>query len=1427
MDEIFQPKQKTEEEIFTPTRVSKIEVSPLSGPEIREKSAVYEEVLDGVPVEQSLRGGKESVLRNKALAILKELNQKITKDTVDSGLREQNLSVEDLISLREGLILKESVPYPEEALFIENTDFTEDTKRKYRLAVSFNNIVRDKIKETNTGIFDTVTEFADIIVSEDLSNFIFNSASDRVAYAKEVHDLLNSNLPEDQIYNRFKEIVDEVSDAGFFTQDNGVYMMNFVGLVAEGGVGTESYVEDINQTASDISTFTALGANVLNRIALFGSKARALKKVEKALKSGDDVTRMVNPSALLPANPNKNVHSGIQLTALEEIESTNRFIDIFRRNKLQRPLTQTEYDAAYDAFSRQISSSLSDTDNRRLVDVEVEVDDFNNYKHTAYLGSYKKEPFRKKAVAEKLARRVDGEVVPALGKEDGKGWLVVLRGDLKVNNLISPTNINEVWSGWLAGLASAPARTTLDNAGAMLRAEGQLSIIHNESTKVYNKARSLVKTEEAGNINHILRKMNDDATLSLRSSPLDASEFSLEYQKRTGKAPRKEVVDFYLVNLELNDADYFFKADGLIKRAVNNGEQMRRVDNMWVRTKFVEPEVVGRELVWDAQEQIFKSIDDIGEGRKIMAIKEGAMKVGGKDILFAVDDNSSFRRMLASDVLGYNPGGPRIYRNSNFFIKQNRDGKIPRAFMSSFSEEEARIAREQFNNIVDSIKDTFGKDIKLDDLKGFSSKEIEDVISVNNDWNIDIETLEDFVKFAEDWDLSINHVDFSPDGETLLNSRTTFVGEDNIRDSILTQTVGPRTNKPLLRFGGTQADTFDPIRAIEQSYVATANRAGNYTYITRAVNGWLKAAEDLKAISNTSDLVGLSPIEKMRQAKISESLKIGRKLASERSLIEFKINQKTADIVAMERGRDALASFVYENVSKRLGEALKDSTILSDPGRALRSVAFHTKLGLFALDQILVQASQAVNIVALGGGLSGIKGTAMVPFVQMSLYNPKMSKILGSVADKVFGLGDGGFEEVVEFIRRSGRNIVDNNIILLDGNETLRKSYLTKALDLGRTPFNYGELIARISGLSTAILEFKSSYKGVDIFSDFAFGKIMNRQDILTARMTTASANKMQKGLMAVPTQFLTYHMRMWEQLLSPQLTKWEKGRLFAAQTFVYGGAGFAAYGPLMDAMVIEGDKPSVLKDLGNMVGVNPDMDHKKYEVLRFGLLDAVLSDSIGADSALSTRIGIGEGMWDLAEKLGEGSFFEVLTGPSGQITYDLFYALGELSNNMFTGNFQYSEEDWIRLGRNITSFNRGYNTWIAAQYNEFRSRKFNSPQTLEDSGDIFLVALGIPLKENEYSFSLYNSMKSEDEYIRNHVENMKKSRRLMMQALEDGDKKLANQYSRDIGTMYQMLTPYNKERVKKWFLKNDDGFWVSIWEKAVSRGIDSPMLEK
>ena len=284
--------------------------------------------------------------------------------------------------------------------------------------------------------------------------------------------------------------------------------------------------------------------------------------------------------------------------------------------------------------------------------------------------------------------------------------------------------------------------------------------------------------------------------------------------------------------------------------------------------------------------------------------------------------------------------------------------------------------------------------------------------------------------------------------------------------------------------------------------------------------------------------------------------------------------------------------------------------------------------------------------------------------------------------------------------------------------------------------------------------------------------------------MTAASAAPWQRSLAAVPLQFVTYQVRILEQLFMPQSLKpKERWTLGLTHLAAYGAAAVPAVGWAVDR-------------LGYEETIDPNAEY--YDLLRYGALDAVLSTLTESETALSSRLAVGEGTFDFVRGLVEDGLLETMAGPGGIITLGVGRDFVNLAGNMFGGTeFNYVEYDWNRFARNISAYERGYALWMAARHGQAISRRTDDVMFEDLSvSDSVMVALGIPLQERELAWASIGNMMLDDAMLEKTVKEAERLDNIARRLLDEGDTNGAAAVAEDIGAILFVLTVAEREEV-------------------------------
>lgn len=412
------------------------------------------------------------------------------------------------------------------------------------------------------------------------------------------------------------------------------------------------------------------------------------------------------------------------------------------------------------------------------------------------------------------------------------------------------------------------------------------------------------------------------------------------------------------------------------------------------------------------------------------------------------------------------------------------------------------------------------------------------------------------------------------------------------------------------------------------------------------------------------------------------------------------VNQKIMNTVFEKLGPDS---------AEKVGDFLH--TKLSDPAKYARSIAFHTKLGLFNPVQLFLQGQSIVHAAAITGNLGrSYKAGAAASLMRLLSLTDNDAVIKGFAKKaKFFGWNETEFEESFRAMRDAGIWNVEGDVASLD-DMTSAQLFTSKGkrfLDKGTVFFKEGERFVRLNAFNTAYLEWKAANPAAKLDAR-AMGKLLTRYDDLALNMTRKSTAAFQQGIFSLPTQFSTYQIHLMEQVLGKRLTKGEKARALVMYSGLYGlPVGATAAFPFVD---FGGDIKKAAMERGI------DTNDGAIDWLVNGIMANVLELATGKETNIGERYGPSQLTFIKDLFSGEKAPIELLGGPGGQVSADILGGLWDstvpllgwlVTSDPSRGNdtFPLMMEDFIADARNISSLSNAYKFYAAANVGKYISK--------------------------------------------------------------------------------------------------------------------------
>lgn len=882
----------------------------------------------------------------------------------------------------------------------------------------------------------------------------------------------------------------------------------------------------------------------------------------------------------------------------------------------------------------------------------------------------------------------------------------------------------------VAGIISAPQTALGERLGFLINAaEGVVTRFSKFADQSFKDVRSLSKGEfeevegiMTGYRDGILGDI-DTGLAAVRGAPTQP-EFIRDFFALYGKTPTEKQLKAYTAITDINNAAWNIKATDILKRvAERNGRTVR---------------------VWQEGSKGYDSIgvaireQDIPENAVVFSRLTGSTLPSQLDnrVVYKLDepfeaadgikydlvtDVVSTRVPLKSDVLGYNVGGPRNNDRLRHFIGTTYDETLAggrkvtggfRTLLGSFSMKEAKTAKNQLNNIVETLAPYITsrglKGIRKLELSGEDLAKVNAIIARNNSWNPNVVDFDTLKRIAADHNESFTtRFDIKARDAKVESSIPEGAGM-NMGEYQSMRVTRKRGDTAPMTYGGGRTVNQSPIENIVEQFKSEAYRYSHYKATQSAVNGWVRKARARGNVTFDGD-VPHNPEDFIRLAKVSNANDgINREMKQQQRAIASRLGllERTDETTSY---MTSLSEFIYD----KTGAVTNPADWIGNAAGRARAVVFHMKMGLGNPDQFILNASHVAQITFISPKY-GAQAAANVPIIASLLFKTRkaadadIERLVSETMREYGGLLMTKQEliDTVRYMKESGRSIIGSNTLERSGATfNSNKTGFSEALEMGLTPFKGGELYGRIAAASVAVMDHNAKKISGDVFSDKGIRYVANREQALTFRMTSGQRARFQGGtegtvdpILALATQWQSYSLRFVDNLLiGRDLTGAERARMAAFNTLAFGMRGMGAPPRMIAAMT--------------SLGINPE-DPNAVEALnavKFGLFDLALSELAGTDVSLGSRIGPLSGIvQQYVESFGQDPLLATATGPSGQILSDSLKAVRGLTGALFGGQYSIAYQEFVQLTRGIKSVDMYHKVSELIETGQYRSRRRN-----------------------------------------------------------------------------------------------------------------------
>lgn len=1343
--------------------------------------------------------------------IQKGYDDKLTPEQVAKIIEDRQAKGQDM-SLSEYMLIQ--------SLMLNDNDINPYAARTITNMEIWNRMMQKEFEGNDQSGWSKLTTFLDVNVLREmtigaLENVTFRSNRE----GSDIRGAFNS-LPPDEFKLWAEEYIQERKQEGIFSEDSiwnlykaandATYLgddpmapANFIfGAVDLATLGTSAAART-GAKAAGIAIKAAqnagtTGAEVAGKIsglvkarrpvdvvAVLGDEVQAAETAVKMVDDAGVQTDVVNAGRTLTSDldpvpgPATRPAGGTVRDVTRKNIITEQLEEVNRRGSFGEYVPTPVLKAAADSIATRISERVNDV----VADVKYIRDEgSDDFKAVIRIGQDGSgAAFRRKMDAEAIAAKDPSfKVVP---KEEGRGWYVETEERINVlglpeagevlakSNFISDT-INKVFG-------ASTVRLGDKLGGKFLQAEAGGAIV-GEIIKPYQKIINSLKGRETQNLSEFMTQLRDGSLSHLRKAP-DRQSFEAMYKTMYGQTPSKATADAYEALIDINDASWHIKASARLKRVVAEGGVYADFTDDFgdVVYRVERNQVPESELIYDIKANKSIRKDKLTADQIVFKVPNVFL-----DHLY-VTGVKRVRVAERVDVMPYNIGGPRT--NSEFrwfvgFIKDqalasgNRISTGFKTLLGSFGKDQAETAVRQINNIsakIDELLTARNLDGIADlTLSKAEFDELGDFIRANNAWNPHITDLDHLQKFAAKYKFNFRR----PVALKARDEKVTMLdaGQDpsafglNTADVVGTRINMKRGDTPPMEFGGKAAVNESPITNIANQFGSEVFGYANRAASQNAVVGWVKLAEKSGVVTFPDHLPKNDFLGRFLEAKVSKSGKyndLAAQLREQQDVIKRRLNQPTWLSDKWESFTNTATEFVFEKTGKKMNFSE------ADPQGQLMKVGFYSKFGFFNPDQFVLQGLHAATIIAISP-LQGTKAASLTPSLLVLTsrrLSPKAKEMALKRLAAVSPISEEDLRSLVRYIEESGRHIVDNQVIELQGPQKFGAAStlpgkavdgVNRFLDKSTLFFKEGERASRMTGLATAWLEHRARRPNIDPLSSEGRLWITNREQDLTFRMSSQSRSMIQSGAMRVPTQWLTFSVRALENIVvGRNFTAAERFRMAMVMGPMYGlvGVGFGgSAGWIIEKLGYDPDTPEAVA---------------AYNNIKYGFVDALLSELVGIDTAYANRVAPIEGIFDTFKKLFSEEFGTVVFGPSGEIASDMATVGISAIKSMFAGRTEFVRDDLNQLLRNLSTYDKIVKIRELIETGNYRSKTHRvavSGLPPEAAASVLFGATPAPV-QNYYDYQ--EMVYKKNDLYKEVQKRVQEKARLALPLLTNGDK--------------------------------------------------------
>ena len=997
-------------------------------------------------------------------------------------------------------------------------------------------------------------------------------------------------------------------------------------------------------------------------------------------------------------------------------------------------LTFNNMDDIDNIVAKTISGSPHGT---RVVDIPRDTINLTEGYGSVLFGTTKGKPFKSQKLAEATASR-NGWTKQTI-EETSDGWVIKFeKQKLDTSGTISAANLDEVGKGsQIRSMFMSLKSVTTDRLIQSIQHSNftHQALAKQVMTPMIKTIQKLSKKEgvAVGKVMEEGLKNNKWYT---------AGELKSTFRNLNGREMADKEIAAYYTAKDINDLEWIIR---------NNSFGIEKEAQGWrfLKGGSLDDPMMARELKSFSGEYVVdlrtgKQFTEakVPKGYRVVEFHDVVKRPDDTNVKFAlINDTENPLTNLPKKLLSYNGGGHRIYEGK-FFVKQTVTGtapgigkyvSTPKTHIVSVDKKDAEVWADQMNQALDIYKAYTDRTI---------TSEMADDMFRSLD-KVHIEGTSDMIKKLFSGKMTRNKFEVVYDKE-LPKSTEDFIGQghrnfvqggDAVSDMYMTQgkLYYSKRGDHLVDPKNEHAAIVSPFQATSVAMNNALKNGSLTNYRLEAIGSWFEAA------AGKLDNAYGSPVDAFVHGRFKSPTGKGvEQLNTLRDVIKRQLTTETEEGRWLNNQKASLKKWVYEKDFKGKDVALW--AIEQDPIKAMRGVAFDTKLGFGDPSQLIIQTQTMFAAMSLSPKF-GFEAMSAMPAIKIAMMN-QSDEMLNYLAKNWKGLGMEAeeFKTLVKSLRRSGILNVGGEVAMLNnfGEQIAMNSvkHIRTAREIMRIPFYQAEQFNRITAYGIAWRELKATQPKLNMESSEAIRILSQRVDDYSMNMTAASAAKWQKGWLSAATQFMSYQFRLTENVLVGNFTVPQKIRLGMMQAVMYGSAGVPAADWALDT--IFGEDQNDVKTF---------LETGAWDKLIWG---PIVTGELKAnpDTNFSDRAGVGAGMANFITSFTDKPVLEFMGGASYSI---VFGDKGITKSILDIGHYFATEEVGagyitkkvaLDLSSHIASLSRLTRALMVAESGEFVD---SIGRTVADAPnrEWLASALGIPMKEVEDVYDLQKRIRA------------------------------------------------------------------------------------